>query len=73
MLPIPPLDGGRVALGILPPPLALPFARLERFGIFIVLGLFVVGPHLGLNVAEPLLHAPARMVLDVIVTVAALR
>ena len=30
MIPLPPLDGGRVAVGILPDALALPLARLER-------------------------------------------
>ncbi len=47
MLPIPPLDGGRVAVGLLPQGLAYPLARLERYGIFIVLGLFFVLPWLG--------------------------
>ena len=43
MLPVPPLDGGRVVHGLLPPRLAGRFARLERFGIIAVLiGFFVV-------------------------------
>lgn len=37
LLPLPPLDGGRVAVGILPLPLARVWARLERAGIAIVL------------------------------------
>jgi Zn-dependent protease len=37
MIPIPPLDGGRVLTGLLPPPKAAQLARLERFGIIIVL------------------------------------
>ncbi len=40
LLPIPPLDGGRIAVGILPLPLAMQWARLERAGIVLVL-LFV--------------------------------
>jgi Zn-dependent protease len=44
MLPIPPLDGGRVAVGLLPDWLAFPLARLERTGIFIVIGLLVLLP-----------------------------
>jgi len=43
LLPIPPLDGGRVAVGLLPRPLALPLARLEPYGMLIIMGLFVVG------------------------------
>ena len=47
MLPLPPLDGGRVAVGLLPNALAIPLARLERFGIFIVIGLIFLLPMLG--------------------------
>lgn len=37
LLPIPPLDGGRVLMGLLPPQTALSFSRLEPFGFVIVL------------------------------------
>jgi len=43
LLPIPPLDGGRVVAGILPPKIALPFMQLERFGMIIILLLLVSG------------------------------
>lgn len=53
MLPIPPLDGGRVAVGLLPPVLAAPLARLEPFGMLILIGILillpVVGSQFGLN------------------------
>ena len=43
MLPVPPLDGGRVVHGLLPPRHAERFARLERFGIIAVLvGFFLI-------------------------------
>jgi Zn-dependent protease len=42
MLPFPPLDGGRVAVGILPRVLARPLARVEPYGMLILLLLFVV-------------------------------
>ena len=62
MLPIPPLDGGRVAVGLLPRVLAIPLARVEPFGVLIVLGLFLVLPRLaeGFDPAGLLLEAPAR-------------
>ena len=41
MLPLPPLDGGRVAVGLLPDALAFPLVRLERYGLFILVGLFI--------------------------------
>ncbi len=53
MIPLPPLDGGRVAVGLLPMPLAWRYARLERWGMFILIGvLFIlpmVGNQLGIN------------------------
>jgi len=39
LLPIPPLDGGRVLTSMLPNSLAWKFARIEPYGFFIVLGL----------------------------------
>ena len=47
MLPLPPLDGGRVAVGLLPRPLAEPLARLERYGFFILIGVIFILPMLG--------------------------
>ena len=44
LLPIPPLDGGRIAVGLLPEPLAERWARLERAGIVIVLLLVFILP-----------------------------
>lgn len=42
MLPLPPLDGGRVAVGILPDVLARPLAQLERYGFLIIFGLLFI-------------------------------
>jgi Zn-dependent protease len=43
LLPIPPLDGGRIMAGLLPAPLAWRFMQLERWGILIVLlGVFIL-------------------------------
>jgi Zn-dependent protease len=47
MLPLPPLDGGRVAVGLLPWRLAIRLARLERAGILIILGIMFVVPWIG--------------------------
>jgi Zn-dependent protease len=47
MMPIPPLDGGRVAVGLLPRPLAEPLARLEPYGMLILIGLLILLPLLG--------------------------
>ena len=44
MLPIPPLDGGRVLTGLLPGRLAWRFAQLERYGLLILIGLLFLVP-----------------------------
>ena len=53
MLPIPPLDGGRVAVGLLPRMLAAPLARLEPYGMLILIGVLILlplaGSQFGLN------------------------
>ena len=54
MMPIPPLDGGRVAVGLLPDPLARPLSRLEPFGMLeILIGILILlplaGSQFGLN------------------------
>lgn len=72
MLPLPPLDGGRVAVGILPPPLALKLTRLERYGLVIILGLVFVLPAVGnavglnLDVFQWLVIVPASHISEAI-------
>ena len=47
MLPIPPLDGGRVAVGLLPKVLAVPLSRLEPYGMLILIGFLILLPLAG--------------------------
>jgi Zn-dependent protease len=47
MMPIPPLDGGRVAVGLLPNALAIPLSRLEPYGMMILIGFLIILPLLG--------------------------
>jgi Zn-dependent protease len=60
LVPIPPLDGGRVAVGLLPMPLARPLAQLSRFGIFLVMGLFLILPMLGLDIFHYVVEIPVH-------------
>jgi len=46
LIPLPPLDGGRVAVGLLPRSLGWRLAKLEKFGLFILLGLLFIVPML---------------------------
>ena len=72
MIPLPPLDGGRVAVGLLPDALARPLAGLERYGMLIIIGLIFVLPILGsrlgmdLNVLAWLFSGPANAVIGTI-------
>lgn len=54
MIPLPPLDGGRVAVGVLPPRWARPLARLEPKGMLILIGLIVLLPLIGMQVGRDL-------------------
>jgi Zn-dependent protease len=69
MMPIPPLDGGRVAVGILPRPLALPLARLEPFGMLILIAILILlplaGSQFGLNL--DVISAVLRNATDAII------
>lgn len=47
LIPIPPLDGGRIAVGLLPNALAWPLSRLEPYGMLILIGILIVIPMLG--------------------------
>lgn len=72
MIPIPPLDGGRVAVGLLPDGLARPLARVEPYGIFIVFGLILIPYFLGLNFLGWLILHPAKLIIEIISLLAGL-
>jgi Zn-dependent protease len=70
LFPLPPLDGGRILVGILPRRLAMPVARLEPYGLVILIGLFIVLPWLGaqlgldLNAASHMLASSADATIN---------
>ena len=72
MLPLPPLDGGRVAVGLLPDRFAMPLARLERFGLPIIMLLLFVLPWIGerlghnLNLLSWIVGVPAEALIRLI-------
>src|SRR6266404_461812 len=72
MLPLPPLDGGRVAVGLLPNFLAKPLAQLEPYGMMILIALLLFLPMLGastgldLNFMSYLIGVPTEVILRAI-------
>jgi Zn-dependent protease len=75
MLPLPPLDGGRVAVGLLPDALAFPLARLERYGMLILLLFLFVLPYVGeqtgynLNILAWLIGVPAQALIHFVLAI----
>lgn len=60
LLPLPPLDGGRIVTSLLPVRAAWKFAQLERWGMFILLGLLLT------HVLDALLFPPLRLFLGLV-------
>ena len=75
MIPLPPLDGGRVAVGLLPPVLGMRLARLERAGFVILIAALFLLPLLGdsfgmnLNIFWWLVGGPAEYLMKLIFSV----
>ena len=73
MLPLPPLDGGRVAVGLLPKFLSDPLANLEPYGMMILIALLFFVPMIGaqmgidLNIISRLVGTPTDLILRAIV------
>ena len=74
MLPLPPLDGSRVVLGFLPSGLAVRYARLDRYGMAILIGLLIVPPLVGMQIGMKLdllpwlILTPVEILIDSILT-----
>jgi Zn-dependent protease len=72
LFPLPPLDGGRIAVGVLPAVLARPLSRLEPYGMLILIGLLILLPMLGeqlqidLNVVSRVIAIATDTVIGVI-------
>ena len=60
LLPVPPLDGGRVAVGLLPQPLSITLAQLGRFGMLLLLAIFILLPLAGINLFHYLVQIPVE-------------
>ena len=61
LFPLPPLDGGRILVGLLPLRQAMTVSRIEPFGFFIVLALVLTGI-LGTYWLRPLMNVTAGVI-----------
>ena len=62
LLPLPPLDGGRIAVSLLPMPYAIKFAQIERFGFLILIALMFSGI---LNkILDPFINAVYALIIS---------
>ena len=79
LIPLPPLDGGRIMVGLLPAPFSYWLARMERVGFLVLIFVLFILPWIGgkigveLNVLWWLVGIPAQFVTDVIATLAGLK
>ena len=77
MMPMPPLDGGRVAVGLLPRPLSAPLARLEPFGMLILIGILILLPLAGsqfglnLNIISVMLRSATDFIIRLLLVITA--
>jgi Zn-dependent protease len=75
LLPLPPLDGGRIAVGLLPSALSSPLAGLEPYGMIILIGLLFILPMIGtqvgldLNIVSQSIAAVTDAVISVILRI----
>ena len=66
LIPIPPLDGGRIAIGLLPRVLSRPLARLEPYGMLVLIGLVFLLPLAGFGGATQWIAQSSRTVVEAI-------
>ena len=73
LFPLPPLDGGRILVGLLPRPAGAALSRIEPYGFIILIGLLIVLPLLGnqlgvnLNVISHVLAVATGAIVDLII------
>ena len=71
LIPLPPLDGGRIAVSLLPVKQAMQFAKLEPYGLFILLGLMFI-PVLGTSILGMILWPLINLFVGLIALVTGL-
>ncbi len=70
LLPILPLDGGRILNGLLPPHLAAQYNRSEPYGMFIIFGLLLLPSLIGFNLLAAIMRPAINLVFTGILNAA---
>lgn len=68
LIPVPPLDGYKILIAILPSEMAYQLRPLERYGFIILIALLFFLPRAGIDVLGALVMAPASQVMSLLVT-----
>jgi Zn-dependent protease len=65
LIPLPPFDGGHVVEGLLPPSLAVHYAKLRRYGLLLLILLLLVVPRLfpGADIVDRLVGPPVHWMI----------
>lgn len=69
LIPIPPLDGFKILMGILPPDISYQLRPLEQYGFIILIGTIFILPMLGIDVLYYLVWLPASMITNTLVSI----
>jgi len=67
LIPIPPLDGSKILYYLLPPTMAHQYAQLERYGIFILLAVIVLGQVTGISIFGSIITPIVRVFSTIII------
>lgn len=68
LIPVPPLDGYKILIAILPAEMAYQLRPLERYGFMILIALLFLLPMVGIDILGTLVMAPASQVMSLLVT-----
>jgi len=67
LIPIPPLDGSKILYYLLPRSMAIQYAQLEHYGIFILLGIIVIGQFAGISILGSIISPVVQFFSNIII------
>ena len=67
LIPLPPLDGDKIADFFMPDAWRDQMARIRPYGPMILIVLFMIGPYLGINILAWILGPPYRLLMNLLI------